>query len=496
MATKRTDAFDVFASKENRRDADVRALKSMSPHSTLRGMGNPIAPVNTGARGTVPPPVSIQDAEVLVSAATQITPNPLFDEDLIELVEESGLLILEPEASSDDDAIEVSSSFLIEDLDGFPAGVETAAIADLSHHAQSLDGFPAGVETAAVADLSHLTEDIEEMTSDHLAYVETRGEIVEVERPRLAPTVGPNQDIAVLNRQSIYNDSAEYSDGVPRLASRARGLSSKTLRVPAPRSPKPRAWLRTAAIGAVFLAGIGAGVGFAVHSATPTAKQETAPAAPAAVAALAAPAAAPAEPAAPPAPVEETLPVVAPLDEGEAQDALAAQESANPGPQVQPLDVESLDSEASAPEAEPAVAEQPAKSTATEPEAELEIEPTVVELPPTPEATKTRSKERQRSKRATKPDERQRESAVINAGAAATASDPGVLMLAAKPPCQIKIDGKTTGLTTPQRVLKLSPGKHRVTLTNREHRIRDSFKVSIVSGQKTRIVRDNTSKIK
>jgi hypothetical protein len=69
-------------------------------------------------------------------------------------------------------------------------------------------------------------------------------------------------------------------------------------------------------------------------------------------------------------------------------------------------------------------------------------------------------------------------------------------MLAAKPPCAIRIDGKTTGLTTPQRVLKLAPGKHRITLTNQQHQIKDSFRVSIVSGQKTRIVRDNTSKIK
>jgi hypothetical protein len=475
MATKRTDAFDVFASKNDRRDADISALKEMSSHSTLRGMGNPIAPINTPARGTVPPPVSIQDAEVLVTAETQITQNPLFADDLIELVEESGLLVLEPEQASDDDAIEVSSSFLVEDLDGFPAGIETAAVPDLSDH----------------------TEELEELTSDHLAYVETRGEIVEVERPRLPLTIPPTQDIPVLNRHALYNESAEYSDGVPRIASRARGLSSKTLRVPAPKSSKPGSWLRTAAIGAVFVAGISAGVGFAIHSSAPS-TPKTAPVSAPAPVALAAASAAPERET--PVQAEAALPVVAPLDAAAAEQALAGEVVEAQEPQVQPLEVDAL--EAAEPREEIATATEPAPPLANTPPAPttgaVATGPVVTSLAPEPEPepAKVKTKRSSRSKRAADPDKAPSKKAVIDSGVDTKLADPGVLMLGAKPPCQIRIDGKMTGLTTPQRVLKLAPGKHRVTLTNQEHQIRDSFKVSIVSGKKTRIVRDNTSKIK
>jgi hypothetical protein len=71
----------------------------------------------------------------------------------------------------------------------------------------------------------------------------------------------------------------------------------------------------------------------------------------------------------------------------------------------------------------------------------------------------------------------------------------GTLMIGAKPPCQIIIDGRNTGLTTPQRALDLSAGKHKVTLVNKEHGIKESFTVSIKAGQSTRVVKDLTSKM-
>jgi len=72
----------------------------------------------------------------------------------------------------------------------------------------------------------------------------------------------------------------------------------------------------------------------------------------------------------------------------------------------------------------------------------------------------------------------------------------GVLMLAAKPPCEILIDGKRTGLTTPQRDLSLAPGNHSVTLINRDNSIKESFSVTIKSSQATRVVKDLTSQMK
>lgn len=72
----------------------------------------------------------------------------------------------------------------------------------------------------------------------------------------------------------------------------------------------------------------------------------------------------------------------------------------------------------------------------------------------------------------------------------------GTLMLGAKPPCQIYIDGRKTGKTTPQRNLRLRPGKHRVTLRNAQYRIKKSFEVTIEAGRRVRIIKDMSSKIR
>lgn len=78
----------------------------------------------------------------------------------------------------------------------------------------------------------------------------------------------------------------------------------------------------------------------------------------------------------------------------------------------------------------------------------------------------------------------------------ARADGKGTLMLAAKPPCDIIIDGKKTGLTTPQRDLDLSAGKHKITLINKEHGIKEAFSVTVKAGQSTRVVKDLTRKMK
>ena len=70
----------------------------------------------------------------------------------------------------------------------------------------------------------------------------------------------------------------------------------------------------------------------------------------------------------------------------------------------------------------------------------------------------------------------------------------GTLMLGAKPPCEIVIDGKNTGLTTPQRSIQLSEGIHRIVLINDAQKLRKSFKVRIKSGRTTRAIQDLTKK--
>ncbi|HTJ45427.1 MAG TPA: hypothetical protein VL463_25150 [Kofleriaceae bacterium] len=72
----------------------------------------------------------------------------------------------------------------------------------------------------------------------------------------------------------------------------------------------------------------------------------------------------------------------------------------------------------------------------------------------------------------------------------------GTLMIGAKPPCDIIIDGRTTGLTTPQRAITLPPGSHSITLVNRANNIKKSFSVSINAGSPTKVVKDFTSLIK
>jgi hypothetical protein len=82
------------------------------------------------------------------------------------------------------------------------------------------------------------------------------------------------------------------------------------------------------------------------------------------------------------------------------------------------------------------------------------------------------------------------------APAKAAGGGGGTLMLGAKPPCDIFIDGKPTGLKTPQRALKVAPGAHRVTLVSREHKITETFSVDIKAGAPTKIVKDLTRRMK
>jgi len=76
-----------------------------------------------------------------------------------------------------------------------------------------------------------------------------------------------------------------------------------------------------------------------------------------------------------------------------------------------------------------------------------------------------------------------------------TAGGDGILSLGSKPPCDIYIDGKSTGLKTPQREIKLSVGHHKVTLMNNEYGIKESFGVDIKAGTPTKTVKDFSDRI-
>jgi len=66
----------------------------------------------------------------------------------------------------------------------------------------------------------------------------------------------------------------------------------------------------------------------------------------------------------------------------------------------------------------------------------------------------------------------------------------GTLMISSKPPCDIVIDGKSTGLTTPQRSITLSAGHHKITLVNSEKDIRKTVGVKITAGATEKVIED------
>ena len=66
----------------------------------------------------------------------------------------------------------------------------------------------------------------------------------------------------------------------------------------------------------------------------------------------------------------------------------------------------------------------------------------------------------------------------------------GILMISSKPPCEILIDGRPTGLTTPQRALPVSVGTHKITLVNTAEKIKKTLTVQINADQPTKVIQD------
>ena len=71
----------------------------------------------------------------------------------------------------------------------------------------------------------------------------------------------------------------------------------------------------------------------------------------------------------------------------------------------------------------------------------------------------------------------------------------GVLVLGSKPPCDIAIDGSTTGLHTPQKEIKLPVGRHRITLTNPEFGINETFTVDIKADAPEKLIKDYSDRL-
>jgi len=75
------------------------------------------------------------------------------------------------------------------------------------------------------------------------------------------------------------------------------------------------------------------------------------------------------------------------------------------------------------------------------------------------------------------------------------AGGSGTLALGSKPSCEIYVDGATTGLYTPQPAMKLSAGKHRITLINNEYGIKESFAVEISPDKPAKMIKDFSDRL-
>jgi serine/threonine protein kinase len=80
-------------------------------------------------------------------------------------------------------------------------------------------------------------------------------------------------------------------------------------------------------------------------------------------------------------------------------------------------------------------------------------------------------------------------------GGGASAKGEGTLLLGSKPPCEIFIDGRNTGLKTPQREIRLPAGKHKITLLNNEFGIKESFAVEIKANETAKMVKDFSDRL-
>ncbi|MFH0900043.1 MAG: serine/threonine-protein kinase [Pseudomonadota bacterium] len=69
------------------------------------------------------------------------------------------------------------------------------------------------------------------------------------------------------------------------------------------------------------------------------------------------------------------------------------------------------------------------------------------------------------------------------------ASKTGFLSVGAMPPCKIYIDGRDTGLFTPQRRLEVPAGSRKITLVNAEFGIKEGFSVEVQAGQEQKLLK-------
>jgi outer membrane biosynthesis protein TonB len=130
---------------------------------------------------------------------------------------------------------------------------------------------------------------------------------------------------------------------------------------------------------------------------------------------------------------------------------------------------------------EPKVVQPKVTEKVTEPKV---VQPKVAEKATEPKVTEPPKVERGREEPKATPERIEKKVAV------AEPAGNGTLMVSSKPPCEIYIDGKPTGLSTPQRSLPLSAGSHKITLVNTAQNLKKTVAVQITADKPTKLIQD------
>ncbi len=487
-------------------ESSVRASQVVAPKlnsgvAELPELSKAASPPEFPSSGRMP------RSTMTLTSETNVTHTPLLDED-IELIEESGLLKVDASDQHDTEHIvELTQSILIDDVEGNPNATSDTVVSmapeslgeeiildeeilaeeEIAEPEVSVDCNDSSatqvVDISDISDISDSPEGKPDVPKKRVREVTTTAVIATTD----ALSGLPKAKISTPHETALASGMAQYSDGSPNhVLERTRTATVST----------QRRWTGTVVIGAVFAVGIGAGVFFAARSnapesiASPATTQTVAPVTPQ-VAPLEQIEVAPLIIEEVPSIPEGTVSAVA------ATNSVAPDGEAAEGHQSGTDTGESISQDVQADTTTPAAAEPFAPNAAL---IEAKPVPPIPKAPPTPAsvtpdktALRTKTKPTVHRKPAKKPIVRP---AALAPKTPAKNAAPGILMLGAKPPSLIFIDGKATGLTTPQTNIRLAPGKHRVILVNKALGIRDSFSVTVVSGKKIKRIRTNTNKIK
>jgi tRNA A-37 threonylcarbamoyl transferase component Bud32 len=135
--------------------------------------------------------------------------------------------------------------------------------------------------------------------------------------------------------------------------------------------------------------------------------------------------------------------------------------------------------------------DKPAGATPTEPVPPTQpTQPTGTEAPGKPAVAATEPAQPAADKPGRRPQPVPRPRPAVRTPPVAPSGNFGYLRINSKPWSKIIVDGSDTGLNTPQTSYRLSVGQHRITLSNPQFGINDSFTVVVAPGETKTVIKD------